>query len=93
MAKAAMRTGDERKPLELPHEQAMQILSIRASSYWGLIRKGLIKKVGSGRGSRAVYASVLAYHHARLAAPTVNKVTPTGIRRPTEKAYEELATE
>ena len=64
-----MPTEDGVKPLEVKHSRGMQILGVRPSKYWGLMRDGLIKAVGSGKDSRAVYASLEAYHRSRLEAP------------------------
>jgi hypothetical protein len=65
----AMPIEDRLKPLEVTHDRAMQILDIRDSAYWKLVRLGRITTVGWGRGSRADYASLEAYHHARLTEP------------------------
>ena len=64
-----MSIEDGLKPLEVTHDRAMQILDIRDSVYWKLVRQGRITTVGWGRGSRADYASLEAYHRERLAAP------------------------
>jgi hypothetical protein len=62
-----MLTEDELKPLEVKHARAMQILDIRPSFYWSLVREGRIKTVGSGKDGRAVFSSLEAYHRERLA--------------------------
>jgi hypothetical protein len=60
---------DGLKQLEISHIRAREILDISASKYWSLVRGGLIQVVGWGRGSRAVFSTVEAYHRARLTAP------------------------
>lgn len=82
------------KPLEVEHRVARQILAIRSTAYyWELVRRGLIKTVGSGRNSRADYASLEAYHHERLTAPRRTlKMNERGGAAP-KKANEEIAAE
>jgi hypothetical protein len=53
-----MATEDELEPWFVPHGVAMKLLGYRSSYYWGLVRKGKIRKVGTGKASRAVFASV-----------------------------------
>ena len=64
-----MPVEDALKPFEITHIRARQILDISPTLYWSLVRRGLIQTVGWGRGSRAVFATVEAYHRGRLEAP------------------------
>jgi hypothetical protein len=71
------------KPLELKHSLAMQILGIRPSYYWQLMREGRIRALGSGKNSRADYETIEQYHRERQAAAKARKA----------KANEETAVE
>jgi hypothetical protein len=88
-------TEDGLKTLELKHDRAMQILGIRPSFYWRLVREGRIRTLGSGKNSRAVYASIEAYHRSRMTAPkeTLKIVEASRRRQAARKANQEIAVE
>jgi hypothetical protein len=86
------------KPLAIKHSLAMQILGIGPSKYWKEVRDRLIKTVGHGVGSRADYASIEAYHAARLAAPKKtlkmnDQCKARAAANAAERATEEIAAE
>jgi hypothetical protein len=51
-------------PLLVKHKRAQRMLDCGASFYWGLVKQGRIKVLGSGRASRADYASVKEYYRS-----------------------------
>ena len=62
-----MMPEDGPELLLLRHKRAQQILACGASFYWRLVQEGRIKVLGSGRASRADYASVKQYYHELMA--------------------------
>jgi hypothetical protein len=62
-----MMPEDGPELLMIRHKRAQQILAIGSSFYWRLVQEGRIKVLGSGRASRADYASIRKYYHELLA--------------------------
>jgi hypothetical protein len=59
-----MMPEDGPEPLMIRHKRAQWILGCGASFYWRLVQEGRIKVLGSGRASRADYASIKAYYRS-----------------------------
>jgi hypothetical protein len=49
------------EPLLAKHRTVQRAIDASGSHYWGLVRRGKIKTVGSGKAGRAVWASVKSY--------------------------------
>lgn len=84
MGRKAKPTDDGLKPLAVRHERGREILGIGDSAYWKLFREGKLKKVGSGRSSRADYASIEAHHRSQLEEP--EKPLAVNVMRVAKKA-------